>query len=152
MKHFIVGTDGSDGARAAIEEALDLAASMNAKVTFVSVLRAADALVRDQLYRQQIREELADARVALAEALEQAEDAGVQAKCRVLEGHAADALVAFAREQDADVIVVGSRGLGALRGVLVGSVSRSVTRHADRPVLVVKRETAPRRVRIRKVA
>lgn len=49
----------------------------------------------------------------------------------------ADEIVAYAQEHDADCIIMGSRGLGAVRGML-GSVSYAVVRSAEVPVLVVK--------------
>lgn len=51
-----------------------------------------------------------------------------------------DQIVTYAAESDCDLIVMGSRGLGALRGIL-GSVSSHVLRNADVPVLVVKEGT-----------
>ena len=47
-------------------------------------------------------------------------------------------IVRLAEELDAGLTVVGSRGLGAVRGALIGSVSDSVVRHAHCPVLVVR--------------
>jgi nucleotide-binding universal stress UspA family protein len=55
-------------------------------------------------------------------------------------------IVALAEELQADLIVMGSRGLGGLRRVLMGSVSDSVVRHAHCPVLVVRRKNRQRRV------
>jgi nucleotide-binding universal stress UspA family protein len=59
----------------------------------------------------------------------------------VLEGPPAEVLIRVAAVRDADEIVVGSRGLGRLRGAL-GSVSQEVLREAARPVLVVGRDAA----------
>ncbi|RVH85207.1 universal stress protein, partial [Sinorhizobium medicae] len=57
---------------------------------------------------------------------------------RVEPGDYAETILAVADEVDADLIVVGSRGLGGLRGLLVGSVSQKVVQHADCSVLVVR--------------
>jgi nucleotide-binding universal stress UspA family protein len=55
----------------------------------------------------------------------------------VEEGDAAMAILAAAEDQDADLIVLGSRGMGDLKGLLLGSVSHKVTHLANRPCLIV---------------
>jgi nucleotide-binding universal stress UspA family protein len=52
-----------------------------------------------------------------------------------------DTLIDLARERDAAVVVVGSHGISGLRSHLVGSVSRKLLQHSDRPVLVVRAES-----------
>jgi nucleotide-binding universal stress UspA family protein len=57
---------------------------------------------------------------------------------RVLVGHPVDALIGAAATPDVGLVVVGARGLGTLKRLLLGSVSEGVLRHVDRPVLIVK--------------
>jgi nucleotide-binding universal stress UspA family protein len=59
-------------------------------------------------------------------------------------GHADEEIVRIAQDISADLIVVGSRGLGGVRRALLGSVSDSVVRHAHCPVLVVRQERSPK--------
>jgi nucleotide-binding universal stress UspA family protein len=59
-----------------------------------------------------------------------------EVKCRVLEGAAADVLVAESR--DADLLVVGSRGHGGFAQLLLGSVSQQCAHHAECPVVIVR--------------
>ena len=54
----------------------------------------------------------------------------------------ADTLIGIARERGAAVVVVGSHGISGLRSRLLGSVSRRVIEHCDRPVLVIHDDTA----------
>ena len=91
--------------------------------------------------------ELAEAdRSSLDEAYEIAEERDIEAQTKLLAGDAAKQIVAYADEVDADLIVVGSRGLGRVSGVLLGSVSRAVLRDAKRPVLIVREVHAPAEV------
>jgi len=57
---------------------------------------------------------------------------------RGLHGEEAQAILDVAREEDADIIVVGPRGLGRFAGLLVGSVTDRLVQLSDRPVLVVR--------------
>ena len=77
-------------------------------------------------------------RVAVA----QAEARGIRADYELLEGDAADRILELARSRDVDMIVIGSRGFGAVASALVGSVSKRVLHGADRPVLVVHERPA----------
>ncbi len=77
---------------------------------------------------------------ALAEAgAARALEAGLAARPLSVDGAqgAPAAILQAARELDADVVVVGTRGLGGVKSYLLGSISHAVLQHADRPVLVV---------------
>jgi len=64
--------------------------------------------------------------------------AGVKVKSVFEVGSPGPALLAVAKKYNADLIVMGSRGLGPLKGLFMGSVSSYVTSHSSCPVLVVK--------------
>ena len=142
MKKILVATDGSPAALQAVELGLDLAEEHGAQVTFVHVAPAADVLpvagfgmagpvsVPHRLDEHD--------RTSLDEALELADKRDVPALTRLLVGGAARQIVGYADEIDADLIVVGSRGLGAVGSTLLGSVSRKVLHDAKRPVLIVR--------------
>ena len=65
---------------------------------------------------------------------------GTVAEEHLIEGRVAPQIVALAEEIEAGLIVMGSRGLGGIRGALMGSVSDSVVGHAHCPVMVVREE------------
>jgi nucleotide-binding universal stress UspA family protein len=145
MKQILVATDGSDTGRYALEEAVELAAASGAALTVVYVRHAPLPVLGEPVYQRSLSVELAHANEALAIAKGLAHTAGVEAEAEVLEGDPAKLIVELARLRDVDLIVVGSRGLGAMRGALLGSVSRAVLQHADRPVLVATRRAVRRR-------
>jgi nucleotide-binding universal stress UspA family protein len=147
-RNLIVGVDGSDGSLAAVDEAIELAHGLDAKLTFVFVRRPPSAVLGDLYYQRAISSDLARAGHAVAMAVETATAAGIDADAEILEGDPADEIVSLADNRESDLIVVGSRGYGALAGALLGSVSRSVTQHASRPVVVAKQT----RARARQVA
>ena len=62
----------------------------------------------------------------------------MKARKHVKSGNIAKTILAVAEEQQSDMIIMGSRGLGLLRGVLIGSVSQKVVEESKIPVMVVK--------------
>jgi len=141
MKKILIATDGSPASLQAVELGLELAEEHGSQVTFVHVAPAADVLPIGIAMAGPVSvpHELDEHdREALDSAHALAEERGVPALTRLLVGNAGKRIVAYADEIDADLIVIGSRGLGAVEGALLGSVSRKVLRDAKRPVLVVR--------------
>jgi nucleotide-binding universal stress UspA family protein len=145
-KKILIATDGSPSALRAIELGLELAEDEGAEPIFVHVAPAKDVLpvAGIGMVPLSVPHELAEAdRASLVEAVELAEERGLDAATRLLTGDPAHEIVAFADVVDADLIVVGSHGYGAIAGALLGSVSRGVLKGTTRPVLIV-REVAQR--------
>ncbi len=65
-------------------------------------------------------------------------DAGIKVSEVKLSGHAAEAILKYAKSADEPMIIVGSRGLSTFKGILVGSISQSLVHHAECPVTVVR--------------
>jgi len=142
MKHFLVAIDGSEGSDAAIDEALGLASQVGAQVTFAFVRRPPSAVLGYPYYERLLRNELSTARETVAAAEEKAQQADVDAESTILEGDPVDEILSAADNRRVDLIVMGSRGRGALAGAVLGSVSSAVVQHSNVPVLVAKERAA----------
>jgi nucleotide-binding universal stress UspA family protein len=144
MKRVLIATDGSSSAREAIEHGLELAVEQKAEVTLLHVIPPLVSpgleLAAVTAIEQEVPEPSEDP--VLVEAAAQAKERGVSADLRVSLGSPAAEIVAIADEIDADIVVVGSRGLGAVSGALLGSVSHGVLKHSKRPVLVIRATAA----------
>jgi len=75
---------------------------------------------------------------ALAQARQKLDAAGVKYTHHIVLGEAPDAIAQFAREQNCDIIVMGTRGLGRMTNMLLGSVATKVIHLTEKPVLLVK--------------
>jgi nucleotide-binding universal stress UspA family protein len=145
MKEIVVAIDGSEGSEAAIKEAIQLASAVGAQLTFAYVRKPPSSLLGSPYYECHLARDLGWARAQVDAALDRAREASLEARGEVLEGNPVDEILSFADNSRADLIVMGSRGHGALAGALLGSVSSGVVQHANLPVLVAKQTAPPAR-------
>ena len=144
MKTIMIATDGSPSAREAVAFGLELAAEQSGDAVVVHVVPAVDVVPTSGFGLMGALPHVpsADDRIALDEVSTLAEEEGVIARTELLTGNPVDEIVAHADSIDADLIVVGSRGHGAVASALLGSVSLGVLHEARRPVLVFRRAQA----------
>jgi nucleotide-binding universal stress UspA family protein len=145
-KSIVCGVDGSADSEAALHVAIRLADRLDARLVLANVVEyvhspyaTAGAIGPGIAARAPIADVLGE-QVRAGERLveEMAEQANVErAERRVVSGFAAERLADLADEEDAEVIVVGSRGRGAFKAAFLGSVSTSLIGVARCPVLVV---------------
>lgn len=137
----LVGTDGSDSSLRAVDRAAQIAAGTNAKLVVATAYfpqaedaRAADVL-KDEGYKMSGN---APIYAILREARERAHAAGAtEVEEKAIVGAPVDALVDYADEINADLLVVGNVGLSTIAGRLLGSVPANVARRSKSDVLIV---------------
>ncbi len=133
----LVAVDHSEASERVLAAARDLALLSRGEV-WVLHLREREVIPRLGLVPAE-SEDAAEA--AVASAVDELTAAGITAHGLIRDtvfGHAAREIIDDAREHDADVIVMGSRGRGDLAGLVLGSTAHKVIHLADRPVLVVR--------------
>jgi nucleotide-binding universal stress UspA family protein len=141
---IVVGTDGSDTAGEAVRQAVDLARTVGARLHVVtayepvSAARVRSAARHAPLPAEWALGEREDVDAMLDAAAAQAREAGVDVEVYARQGDPADAVLDVAEEQQADLIVVGNKGMTGAKRFLLGSVPNRVSHHAPCSVLIIR--------------
>ncbi len=146
FKTVLCAMDGSDHSQRAAEHACALAAAFDAKLIFLTVTK--EIRVNDEVRRYLQMEQLAGepqyvldeyAETIMRQARDAASAAGVKrVETLVRTGQPARTIVHLAEQQGVDTIVMGSRGLGDIEGLLLGSVSHKIATLAKCTCITVK--------------
>lgn len=141
MKRFLVGVDGSPEAAEAVRNAAVLAKACAANLMLVYVApphlpQAAEAWQAELGHGDMVEHDYVPALLFQAE--RECRNAGVEADTTCMAGPVAETLADLAETGDFELVVVGHRGRGAVRRVLLGSVADRLVQICPRPVLVVR--------------
>jgi nucleotide-binding universal stress UspA family protein len=146
FSRILVPTDFSAGSETAWRTAQRLAAALGAELVLLHVFVEAPLFLEGPFMRERVREVYSGARAWVQEQLEKwaadARAAGCAARTVVRTGVAYQGIVAAAKDERADLIVLGTHGRGGLDRALLGSVADRVIRTAPCPVMSV-REASP---------
>ncbi|HET7089631.1 MAG TPA: universal stress protein [Anaerolineae bacterium] len=135
---ILVAYDGSPHSDRALDAALALAKYTQSELVLVHAHDKIPSYLGDPNFQQAVNRAVIAGRELLETAAKRARAAGVQVMTNVLEGPPAEAILRVAEAEHCDLIVMGSRGLGQLKGLLLGSVSERVLQHAAIPVMIVR--------------
>lgn len=135
FRTILLATDLTPVSDDATRQAIELAATLTARLLIVNVIDPAHRPVGRQARIDQLR---AEREPALIEVVERARQRGVEATFLLWTGEPGRSIVAAAAAESADLIVVGTRGLDRAGRFLLGSVSDHVVYHAPCPVLVAR--------------
>lgn len=138
--NILLAVDGSERAWKAAQLAAEMTRCADAPVT-LRIVVAYDpipAYLGEPNLQKAIDERMKDAEAVLNQALQVVGEIPAEVHSEILEGPAADAILRVAETRGSDLIVMGSRGLGQLTGLLLGSQSQKVVNHAPCPVLIAR--------------
>ena len=138
LKKILVPVDGSDHAEKALAYALELAEICDADV---EVLTVVPEVVNDPDWMRDYTEKMREnGEEVLSKALRKVgeEKPSIRVSKRLEEGFTDLKILEVADEGEFDIIIMGSRGLGAVKRLILGSVSNKVVNQSEIPVLIVK--------------
>ncbi len=147
IKKILVPVDGSEHANKAIEMAANLASQDDAVVHLLHVvtLTKIPDEINEFIKAEGIREspyfvalQAMGSQIVEAAYKEAKRKGAENVQTSVLEGDPAETIINYAKEGDFDMIVIGSRGLGNFKGLMLGSVSSKVCHSADQTCVTVR--------------
>ena len=138
FERILLAVDGSDHALHAAKVAGDLTRSMEAELRIVTVYEPIPALLGEPYIQVAVNARLDVTQVVLQNAMIAVGDVPNEIQTAMIEGNPAEIIIKVAQNRKSNLIVMGSRGLGRLAGLLLGSTSQKVVSHAPCPVLIVR--------------
>lgn len=137
FKNIVLAFDGSDYSLKALLCAKSMAERFEATLWLVHVFRNPSDLLGYADYEKLFARRKSAAQTVLDGALQKLGTTTFIVNEELHEGPETESILKVAENRKADLIVMGTRGLGAVKGFLVGSVSRKVIHYASCPVMVV---------------
>lgn len=146
ISKILIATDGSDHAGNALKYAIESAVKWDAQLIILSVIPPLRPILPDPndfypTYIPEFEEELEKAyKSILDEAVNTVakEQPDIKVEARLEKGRPSNVIVAIAKTENVDLIVMGSRGLGGITGSVLGSTSQAVVHSCTKPILIVK--------------
>ncbi len=137
VKEILIPVDGSEGSDRAVAQAITMAEVCEAKLNFLYVANI-NQLAINACLSDAILEAVTKAGNVILDRAMDLVPSGIEKEAFSETGSPAVVILEFAANNDIDLIVMGSRGLGIVKGVLLGSVSQYIVEQAKCPVMVVK--------------
>ncbi len=157
IKKIIWATDGSRESEEALNHARFFAQRFNSEIIGVHVIEMPERMIYDYVkgprseHYEWLKVAEEDYAAKLAETADELAAQGLNFRGEILKGEPHKEIVRFARDENANLIVLGKRGLGLIDRMLVGSTTLRVLREASIPVLAVRERDEQTQVNIRNI-
>lgn len=136
----LVPVDGSDNSFRALDAALLLSEKLGTMVTAIHVMEDVPVLhiESEKLLRKLLEDYKKQNQLILSKCLEIASKKGIKIETKLLQGNPSSAIIDFCEKEKQDIIIMGSRGMGKFKELVLGSVSNKVLNHSSCPVMIVR--------------
>lgn len=139
FKKILIANDGSEGAKHALNVAIDLAKKYNAELYSISVEEGVPHYAATIGEVEEFRKEANEFFKKINdEAVEEARKEGIELHTKVQAGHEVETIVNYAKKENFDLLVIGFMGHSKIFGRVWGSTSQNITKLAPCTVVVVK--------------
>ena len=139
FERILLAVDGSEHAIRAAKVAAEMAHCMKSvELRIVVAYEPIPSFLGEPNLQLAINARLNEAQGILKKAIKLVGNSHIDVHTELIESDAAEAIIEVAKTRNSDVIIMGSRGLGRLAGLLLGSTSQKVVSHAPCPVLIVR--------------
>jgi nucleotide-binding universal stress UspA family protein len=139
FKKILLPVDGSESSKLAKRTAIGLSTTMDAEILLLYVTGAIPTIITGKPREEAVKSQQEEADQVLAPYREVLMEHKVNYNEMVVPSfNAGDMICQVARDEGCDIVVMGSRGLGDWKGLMLGSVTHRVLAHCDLPVLVVR--------------
>ncbi len=131
FKKIAIAIDGSINSRDAVDAGIELAGVTNASVDAIYVIHSS-------LTKSNSSSLSEEGKKATDYVKNEGEEKGVDVKSVILEGNPAEKIIEYAEKNDADLVVMGTKGHSGIKRFMLGSVAENVVRHSMVPVMIVQ--------------
>ncbi len=140
LSKILVAVDGSDNSFRALDHAIFLAKKAEAHLTAMHVVENPPTVYVEsqKLLNELLTKYKAESAKVLDRCKQAAEKSGVNIETVLAEGDAATNIVGYAQREGFDLVVIGSRGLGKFKEMVLGSTSSKILHHTKSAVLIVR--------------
>jgi nucleotide-binding universal stress UspA family protein len=135
---IVVALDGSEHSLKALDYARELAEKHDSKLILLHAFHSTSDLRGSEGFNQMVGRRKQKGEVIIKDACRRLGQISFEVEEDLLEGPATEAILSVVEARNADLVVMGTRGMGSLKGLLFGSVSSKVTHYAPCSVLVVR--------------
>jgi nucleotide-binding universal stress UspA family protein len=135
---IVVALDGSAYSLKALDYARELGEKHGSKLILLHAFQSTSDLRGTEGFNQMVGKRKQKGETIIKDAVNRLGPVSLDVEEDLLEGPAAEAIISVVESRHADLVVMGTRGMGSLTGLVFGSVSTKVVHHAPCPVMVVR--------------